>query len=253
MRIHRGKPQEGTNSSGKSKSSSTGRDQNQHHQRSSTKLERKHEKIKISISYPSNEQLPPSPTTSMSSGRLHLISLGRDNSFCNRTSATRELSNSSSNNCLSRDGSPSRRKRMGKRNIKVQVKKFRTETKAAKTLGIIVSAFILCWFPFFTVYLIRAFCEDCIESLLFSILFWLGYCNSALNPLIYALFSKDFRNAFKQILFCTKQTDKSIRVLIESTAQNLPFFKPKLDFSNSPPHTYQNNSSADDNDFSTLR
>jgi hypothetical protein len=33
----------------------------------------------------------------------------------------------------------------------------------------------------------------------------LGYCNSAINPFIYALFARDFRNPFKTIickLFC---------------------------------------------------
>lgn len=62
--------------------------------------------------------------------------------------------------------------------------------------------FILCWLPFFTMYLIRPFCDDCINPVLFSILFWLGYCNSAVNPMIYALFSKDFRFAFKRLLCC---------------------------------------------------
>ncbi|KAK6633068.1 hypothetical protein RUM43_012811 [Polyplax serrata] len=90
--------------------------------------------------------------------------------------------------------------KMGKRNIKTQVKRFRMETKAAKTLGIIVGGFILCWMPFFTIYLIRAFCPDCINPIVFSVLFWLGYCNSAINPCIYALFSKDFRFAFKKII-----------------------------------------------------
>ena len=36
-------------------------------------------------------------------------------------------------------------------------------------------------------------------------MFRLGYCNSAINPFIYALFARDFRNAFKKIickLFC---------------------------------------------------
>nr|CAD7415110.1 unnamed protein product [Timema poppensis] len=97
--------------------------------------------------------------------------------------------------------------KMGKRNIKAQVKRFRMETKAAKTLGIIVGGFIVCWLPFFTMYLIRAFCVSCIHPLVFSILFWLGYCNSAINPCIYALFSKDFRFAFKRIIcrcFCSK-------------------------------------------------
>lgn len=90
--------------------------------------------------------------------------------------------------------------KFGKRNIKNQVRRFRMETKAAKTLGIIVGCFICCWFPFFTMYLITAFCEDCFPALAFSIIFWLGYCNSAINPFIYAMFSRDFRNAFKRIL-----------------------------------------------------
>ena len=86
-----------------------------------------------------------------------------------------------------------------------QVRRFRMETKAAKTLGIIVGCFICCWFPFFTMYLVTAFCHECIPDLAFSIIFWLGYCNSAINPFIYAAFSRDFRGAFKKIIckvFC---------------------------------------------------
>ena len=75
----------------------------------------------------------------------------------------------------------------------LQVRRFRMETKAAKTLGIIVGCFICCWFPFFTMYLVTAFCEECVPPLAFSVIFWLGYCNSAINPFIYAAFSRDFR------------------------------------------------------------
>lgn len=112
-----------------------------------------------------------------------------------------------------RGGGAAATSRMGRRNIRVQVKRFRMETKAAKTLGIIVGVFILCWFPFFTMYLVRGFCPDCIHPLLFSVLFWLGYCNSAVNPCIYALFSKDFRFAFKNILckcICTREARRAI-------------------------------------------
>lgn len=102
----------------------------------------------------------------------------------------------------------------GRRNIKNQVRRFRVETKAAKTLGIIVGCFIVCWFPFFTMYLVTAFCEDCIPPLVFSIFFWLGYCNSAVNPFIYAMFSREFRGAFKKILcrlFCRKVNEEPNR------------------------------------------
>ena len=90
----------------------------------------------------------------------------------------------------------------GRKNIKSHLRRLNKEKKAAKTVGIIVGCFILCWCPFFTIYLIGAFCEDCTPNLVFSIFFWLGYCNSALNPFIYGLFSKDFRFAFKRLLSC---------------------------------------------------
>ncbi len=92
--------------------------------------------------------------------------------------------------------------RKGKKDFRVRLKKLNKEKKAAKTVGIIVGGFILCWFPFFTVYLIGAFCETCTPPLAFSVFFWLGYCNSALNPCIYALFSRDFRYAFKRLVAC---------------------------------------------------
>ena len=95
--------------------------------------------------------------------------------------------------------------KQGRKNIHSQLKKLSRETKAAKTVGIIVGCFILCWLPFFTVYIIGAFHENFTAPIVFSIFFWLGYCNSALNPCIYAMFSRDFRFAFKRILFCGKQ------------------------------------------------
>lgn len=138
-------------------------------------------------------------------------------------------------------------KRMGKRNIKAQVKRFRMETKAAKTLGIIVGGFIFCWLPFFTMYLIRAFCEDCIHPLVFSVLFWLGYCNSAINPLIYALFSKDFRFAFKRIIckcFCkSRDAPTSRRGSDGSQLQGRQFRSPSYNI-----QQHGNNSLGEDSD-----
>lgn len=39
-------------------------------------------------------------------------------------------------------------------------------------------------------------------DILVTILFWIGYFNSTLNPLIYAYFNRDFREAFKNTLNC---------------------------------------------------
>lgn len=85
-----------------------------------------------------------------------------------------------------------------------QRRKMRREHKAAKTLGVIMGAFLFCWLPFFTWYLTTTMCGDYCNTppVVVSILFWIGYTNSALNPLIYALFNRDFRNAFRRLLCC---------------------------------------------------
>ncbi|CAG0921037.1 unnamed protein product [Notodromas monacha] len=76
------------------------------------------------------------------------------------------------------------------------------EKRATFVLGLIVGAFILCWLPFFLLYVIQAIChESChIQEWGFATAFWLGYANSAFNPVIYTIFNKDFRNAFHKIL-----------------------------------------------------
>ncbi|XP_062583811.1 probable G-protein coupled receptor No18 [Saccostrea cucullata] len=71
------------------------------------------------------------------------------------------------------------------------------ERKAARTLGIIVGVFVLCWLPFFIMYVTVPFCTSCNlpPGVEMGITF-LGYVNSALNPIIYTVFSVDFRKAF---------------------------------------------------------
>lgn len=78
------------------------------------------------------------------------------------------------------------------------------ERRAARTLGIIMGVFVVCWLPFFVLYLVIPFCSDCCLSGKFiNFITWLGYINSALNPLIYTIFNMDFRRAFKKLL-CIK-------------------------------------------------
>jgi hypothetical protein len=81
-------------------------------------------------------------------------------------------------------------------------KTMKREHKAAKTLGIIMGVFILCFLPFFSWYLITSMCRDLCPypPILGTILFWIGYSNSCLNPIIYAYYNREFRQAFKRLL-----------------------------------------------------
>ncbi|XP_057666037.1 5-hydroxytryptamine receptor-like [Diorhabda carinulata] len=76
------------------------------------------------------------------------------------------------------------------------------ERKAAKTLAIITGAFVMCWLPFFILALLLPLCGDAcnISGYIMSFALWLGYFNSTLNPVIYTIFSPEFRQAFKRIL-----------------------------------------------------
>ncbi|KAJ8896547.1 hypothetical protein PR048_001891 [Dryococelus australis] len=75
------------------------------------------------------------------------------------------------------------------------------ERRAARTLGIIMGVFVVCWLPFFLMYVIIPFCTKCCPSeKLKNFITWLGYINSTLNPIIYTIFNLDFRRAFKQLL-----------------------------------------------------
>lgn len=77
------------------------------------------------------------------------------------------------------------------------------EKRATLILGLIMGSFIACWLPFFFLYILVPACSNhCkIPDSAFAIAFWLGYMNSALNPAIYTIFNKDFRRAFRRILF----------------------------------------------------
>ncbi|XP_007902405.1 5-hydroxytryptamine receptor 4-like isoform X1 [Callorhinchus milii] len=76
------------------------------------------------------------------------------------------------------------------------------ETKAAKTLGIIMGCFCLCWAPFFITNIVDPFIEYSTPMQLWNACLWLGYINSGLNPFLYAFLNKSFRRAFLIILCC---------------------------------------------------
>ncbi|OWF38298.1 5-hydroxytryptamine receptor 1D-like [Mizuhopecten yessoensis] len=85
------------------------------------------------------------------------------------------------------------------------------EKRAVKTLGIVVGCFIFCWLPFFVVTIIVPLCQNCnVSPIVTGIVLWLGYCNSACNPIIYTFFNEDFRRAFKKLTTCGKAVSSPI-------------------------------------------
>ncbi|KAA0709207.1 5-hydroxytryptamine receptor 4 [Triplophysa tibetana] len=80
--------------------------------------------------------------------------------------------------------------------------RMRIETKAAKTLCIIMGCFCLCWAPFFITNVVDPFIDYSVPEQLWAACLWLGYINSMLNPILYAFLNKSFRRAFLIILCC---------------------------------------------------
>ncbi|KFV52043.1 Histamine H1 receptor, partial [Tyto alba] len=74
------------------------------------------------------------------------------------------------------------------------------ERKAAKQLGVIMVAFILCWIPYFVLFMVIAFHGHEQFSKLHMFTIWLGYVNSTLNPFLYPLCNQNFKKTFKKIL-----------------------------------------------------
>ncbi|CAF0980783.1 unnamed protein product [Adineta steineri] len=92
--------------------------------------------------------------------------------------------------------------------IKRRLHNLKREKKAFRTVGLILGALLICWLPFFVTLPVMSILkhhgvlkDEKHESTWFKIAFWLGYCNSALNPFVYAFSNRAIRRAFRQVIF----------------------------------------------------
>jgi len=81
--------------------------------------------------------------------------------------------------------------------LSVTIKTKKSELKAARTLGVLMIVFLICFIPYYCVSLIEA---DLLNSSSASFVYHLFNFNSCLNPVIYTLFYPWFRKAVKFIL-----------------------------------------------------
>ena len=59
------------------------------------------------------------------------------------------------------------------------------ETRAAITISVMTLAFLLCWLPFFVFNIVTAVTLYKISGIFLPICIWLGYANSAVNPIVF--------------------------------------------------------------------
>ncbi|XP_048378135.1 sphingosine 1-phosphate receptor 1-like [Stegostoma tigrinum] len=80
-----------------------------------------------------------------------------------------------------------------------------------KTVTIVVGTFIACWLPLFIVLLLDVSCTAGTCRILYKADYFLGLAmiNSALNPIIYTLTSRDMRRAIVRLLCLTKEGEQA--------------------------------------------
>ncbi|XGW35123.1 hypothetical protein V3C99_018837 [Haemonchus contortus] len=95
--------------------------------------------------------------------------------------------------------------RVARRNsLQAASQELANEHKATRVLAVVFICFFICWTPFFVANFITGFCGALcsVPPWLGSVFLWLGYISSTVNPIIYTVFNKRFRQAFVRILRC---------------------------------------------------
>ncbi|KAM8875962.1 5-hydroxytryptamine receptor 2B isoform 1-T2 [Spinachia spinachia] len=121
----------------------------------------------------------------------------------------REKTYADGNNSPTGDGISFRRmSTIGKKSMQT----LSNEQRASKVLGIVFLLFVVMWCPFFITNITSVLCTSCdsrVIDRLMEIFVWVGYVSSGINPLVYTLFNKTFRQAFTRYMTCDYESTAS--------------------------------------------
>ncbi|XP_071504767.1 histamine H3 receptor-like [Diadema antillarum] len=85
--------------------------------------------------------------------------------------------------------------------------RFKRSLKIATKLAIYVGIFAACWLPYGLMAIVGSFCYvDCVPKLGWNIAENVQWANSAINPILYALTNKRFRQKAAKLLGCSSKT-----------------------------------------------
>ncbi|XP_031572841.1 octopamine receptor 1-like [Actinia tenebrosa] len=101
---------------------------------------------------------------------------------------------------------------IGGYSLQRQIQAKQSAFKATKLMVTVIVVFALCWAPFFTYHMVKAWYDDKLwyifKTYYRPLCFLLASTNGALNPCLYLLFNSNFRNGFKRALLCRKETGR---------------------------------------------
>lgn len=100
--------------------------------------------------------------------------------------------------------------------------KKRSHRKVTKLVLTVIAVYILCWLPHWIsqVALITSSPENCntrLEITLFVLVGCLGYSNSAMNPILYAFLSDNFKKSFLKACTCAAGKDFNTQLQLENS------------------------------------
>ncbi len=96
---------------------------------------------------------------------------------------------------------------MDERKVRKRLSRQQQQLRSIRTLGVVIVVFLFCWIPFCSFWPISAFCTTCISLPAYEYSYWAAYLNSTVNPALYFIANKDFRNAFRKLIKMRSEDD----------------------------------------------